>query len=440
MKINARKLSLRILDEIEQMHEFSHVVLSRTLNQYDIDSSDRRLTSQLVFGVLENKLLLDYYIRKLSAQRFSRIDRSVINILRMGFYQLKFMDKIPESAAVNESVKLAKSISAANGSFVNGILRNFIRIDKNVELPNRKQHPITYMSILYSFPEWLVELWIDQYGIVQAEKLMYSSNKTPKLSIRINTNKISIEEFKKELDQAGITYQSAALIEEGLLIEELNGYSVKQIPGFDNGEFAIQDISSMCVGKFAGVKEGDVILDVCAAPGGKATHFATLLNQTGKVIARDLHEKKLKLIEENAERLNVKNLVIEQFDATILDESLLEKVDIVLVDAPCSGLGIIRRKPDIKYNKTVESLNELIPIQNEILNVSSKYVKQGGTLMYSTCTLNIHENQEVVESFLSMNSDFELENIMDQKYLTLFPNVHQTDGFFIAKLKRKMTI
>lgn len=440
MKINARKLSLRILDEIEQMHEFSHVVVGNTLSQYDIEPPDRRLTTQLVFGVLENKLLLDYYIRKLSAQRFSRIDKSVVNILRMGFYQLQFMDRIPESAAVNESVKLAKSISQANGSFVNGILRNFIRNGKKVELPNRKQHPITYMSIMYSFPEWLVEFWIEQYGILFAEKLMYSSNKTPKLSLRINTSRVTIDDFKHSLIEAGVEFSTSELVEEGLLIETINGFSVRQLPGFEEGEFAIQDISSMCVGKLAGVKEGDHILDVCAAPGGKATHVATLLNQTGKVIARDLHIDKLGLIEENATRLKLTNLVVEQFDAMILDETIIDKMDIVLVDAPCSGLGIIRRKPDIKYNKTPESLNELIPIQNEILAVSSKYVKPGGTLMYSTCTLNSHENQEVVDNFLALNPEFELENILGQNYLTLFPSVNQTDGFFIAKLRRKMTL
>lgn len=439
MKINARKLSLRILDEIEQMHEFSHVVLGRTLNQYEIDSADRRLTSQLVFGVLENKLLLDYYIRKLSAQRFTRIDRSVVNILRMGFYQLKFMDKIPESAAVDESVKLAKSISQSNGSFVNGILRNFIRKGKNIELPNRKQHPITHLSIMYSFPEWLVAFWIEQYGIAFAEKLMFSSNKTPKLSIRVNTNSISVDAFKLTLDQVGIKYKESELIEEGLSIDDLNGYSVKEIPGFENGAFAIQDISSMCVGKYAGVKDGDVIIDVCAAPGGKTTHVAQLLNQTGQVIARDLHEEKLKLISENAQRLNLKNIKIEQFDAMLVDETLIEQADIVMVDAPCSGLGIIRRKPDIKYNKSLESLNELVPIQSEILSISSRYVKPGGTLLYSTCTLNVHENQEIVDSFLSDHPDFEIENISDQSYLTLFPSVHQTDGFFIAKMK-KMTL
>lgn len=434
MKINARKLALRILDEIDYTNDFSHLVVSKTFAKYEIESNDRRFISHIVFGVLENKYLLDYYIRKLSAQRFSRIHHSVINILRMGLYQLSFMTKIPDSAAVDECVKLAKNISVKDASFVNGILRNFIRSDKSIELPNRKQHLVTHMSIKYSFPEWLVQMWLDEYGVAFTEALLTHSNMTPQLSLRINDGLITRDAFMAQLVDMGITCKPSELVETGILISDLNHLSINELPGFNEGLFAIQDVSSMMVAEKAGIKENMTILDVCAAPGGKATHAAQLMKHTGRVIARDVQESKLDLIKENVLRLKLNNVEVELYDAMILDERLVGQADVVLVDAPCSGLGIIRRKPDIKYNKSKESLDALVEIQRQILETSAQYVKDHGVLMYSTCTLNKTENQGVVEWFLEKHTEFELEPVDSKPYITLFPNTNQTDGFFIAKL------
>jgi len=436
MKINARKLALRILDEIDQTHDFSHLVVNRMFQRYDIESADRRFVSHIVFGVLENKLLLDYYIRKLSAQRFSRIDPSIVNILRMGLYQLVYMTKVPDSAAVDESVKLSKGITAKDANFVNDILRTFLRSNKIIPLPDRNKHLVTYLGIKYSFPEWLVELWLSAYGEKTTENLLEASNKTPRLSLRVNTLQTDLATLQSKFDAVGIVSIPSELVPQGLIIESLNNLSMQQIPGYLEGDFMIQDISSMCVGHLSGVKDNQTVLDVCAAPGGKATHMAELMHNTGHIIARDNQEEKLEIIKENVERLKIKNVIVEPYDALVIDPSLIEKMDVVLVDAPCSGLGIIRRKPDIKYNKSLESLSELVEIQKGILKNAAEYVKVGGTLMYSTCTLNPAENQDIVNWFLKQDARFKVVPLSEVGYLTLFPSKQDTDGFFIAKLNK----
>ena len=436
MKINARKLALRILDEIDQTHDFSHLVVNRTFQRYDIESADRRFVSHIVFGVLENKLLLDYYIRKLSAQRFSRIDPSIVNILRMGLYQLVYMTKVPDSAAVDESVKLAKGITAKDSSFVNGILRTFLRSNKTIELPDRNKHLVTHLGIKYSFPEWLVEMWLKAYGEKTTEGLLEASNRTPQLTLRVNTLQTDLETLQTKLDAVGIVSKQSELVPIGLVIESLNNLAMQEIPGYSEGDFIIQDISSMCVAHLSGVKDDQTVLDVCAAPGGKTTHMAQLMHNSGRIIARDNQADKLETINENVTRLKIKNVIVEQYDALTLDESLINTIDVVLVDAPCSGLGIIRRKPDIKYNKTPEGLVGLSDIQKGILKNAAEYVKVGGTLIYSTCTLNPAENQDVVNWFLKQDTRFKVQPLSEVGYLTLFPNTHDTDGFFIAKLNK----
>ena len=439
MKINARKLALRILDEIDYSHDFSHIVINRTFSRYEVESADRRFVSQLVLGVLENRIKLDYYIRKLSEQRFSRIHHSIINILRLGLYQLEFLDKVPESAAVNESVKLAKTISERDSKFVNGILRNFVRSGKTLDLPDKKKHTVTHLSVKHSFPEWLIELWMKTYGNVFTESLIHASNLTPQLSLRVNIMKTTVESLTESFEKAGIKYKVSKLVPVGIVIEDMNHLSINQLPGYNEGHFIIQDISSMCVGYFSGAKAGQTVLDVCAAPGGKATHLAECVGVTGKVIARDNQPDKLEVIQANANRLGLDNIEVALFDAMIMDDSLVGKMDVVLVDAPCSGLGIIRRKPDIKYNRSVDDIKALEGIQEKILKVAAEYVADGGVLMYSTCTLNPAENQDIVGAFLNEDQRFELEPLSDEGYLTLFPNIHQTDGFFIAKLIKTKT-
>ena len=455
MKVNARKMALRILGQIDTDKSFSHIALNRYFEQYDIDSVDRRFISYLVLGILENKILLDFYIRKLSRLRFGKIHHEVVNILRMGLYQIEFMSKVPDSAAVDECVKLAKKISAEQGKYVNGVLRTFIRDRDKIEFPNAKRHPATYLSIVYSHPEWLVERWIEQYGQSFTETLLKANNKSPDLVVRVNPLKITKEALKTKLDEAGIVYEDSKYIKDAFVIKSLNELSIDSVPGFKEGYFQVQDESSMFVGILADVKENQVVLDVCSAPGGKSTHVAQLMKNTGTVYARDLHEHKLELINENVRRLGLENIKVQAHDAQLFDKTLEHMADVVLVDAPCSGFGIIRRKPDIKYNKTLEELTALSELQKKILSTASEYVKDQGTLLYSTCTLNTEENEAVVNWFLSHHPKFKLDVdqgirlssnnielltdkgaalVSNSEMLTLYPNQHGTDGFFIAKM------
>jgi 16S rRNA (cytosine967-C5)-methyltransferase len=441
MKINARKMALKILNRIEIEHVFSHHALNHFFDTYEVSGIDRRFISNLILGVLEHKMLIDFYIRKFSKVRFGKINHEVVNILRLGIYQIMFMDKVPESAAVNESVKLAKRISPAQGNYVNGVLRAFIRAYAEVPLPDERRHPDEYLSIKYSHPKWLVNLWLDAFGLSEAKALMAANNMTPMLSIRVNQLKTSRDAFLKVLAEAGIVAEASALVADGILIQSVNQLNITSLPGFKDGLFQIQDISSMLVGEIANAKPGDFVIDVCAAPGGKSCHTAERMNNRGRILSRDISEQKCQLVDENARRLGIKIIETAVFDAAHFDKSLRQTADIVLVDAPCSGLGIIRRKPDIKYNKTPEDLVALALLQKTILSIASEYVKIGGTLVYSTCTLNRAENDDQVADFLAHHEAFEqisLAGVMEgqSETITLMPNRHQTDGFFIAKMKR----
>lgn len=442
MKNNARRLALKILKQIEMENQFSHITIKEMLKSSEVTDIDRRFITNIVYGVLENKLLLDYYIRKLSTVRYGKINKEILNILRMGLYQIAFMSKVPDSAAVNESVKLAKKFSPQYSGFVNGILRSFIRLEGKIELPDRKKHLVAHLSISYSHPEWLVEKWLIEFGEEFTESLLKANNETPKLWLRVNTLKIQRKEFIDRLEAEGVKAIPSEWMEDAVMVENLNEHSIESLVGFNEGWFQVQDISSMCVSKISNVKAGDVVIDVCAAPGGKTTHMAQLMGNTGQIIARDMHPQKLKLIEESAHRLGINIIKTEVYDATHFDVSLKHVADIVLVDAPCSGLGIIRRKPDIKYNKSIEDLNSLTEIQYKILETASEYVKSSGTLIYSTCTINADENIKMVEKFLAHHGHFKLTKITDlpgvevNGTVMLFPNVNQTDGFFIAKMTK----
>lgn len=437
MKINARRMALKILNRIEIEHEFSHHALASFFQSYEVVAIDRRFISNIVLGVLEHKMLLDFYIRKFSKLRFGKINHEVVNILRIGMYQVLFMDKVPESAAVNESVKMAKRISGSQGNYVNGVLRSFVREYETIAFPDPIKHLDEYLSIKYSHPKWMINMWLEHYGRDFTEDLLKANNLIPPLSLRINTSKITREEYGELLRAKGVDFTLSELVSVGISVLNLNQLAVEDLPGYQEGWFQVQDISSMKVTEVSGVKEGDFVIDVCAAPGGKACHMAEILKGTGKVLARDLHEHKCEIVRENAKRMKLTNLVTETYDATHFDKTLKEKADVVLVDAPCSGLGIIRRKPDIKYNKQLEDLTSLEAIQTKILNVTSQYVKINGFLIYSTCTLNPLENEVQIRRFLKHNQQFELVNLSEtSEMLTLFPNVEGTDGFFIAKLKR----
>ena len=392
-------------------------------------------------------LQIDYIIEKFSSIKIKKLSPWIINILRLGIYQLLHTDKIPVSAACNTCVDLAKRYGhQASSRFVNAVLRNVAKNIDNLPYPD-KANVAESFSIKYSHPKWMVEKWISLFGIEFTEALLKSNNEVPDFTIRVNTIKTVRNELVEALHKEGIKTRKWKYVEEAVVLE--NPSSITRLKAFKNGLFQVQDESSMLASRVLDPQEGELVIDVCSAPGGKTTHMAQLMNNKGTIIARDVHPHKLKLIENTAARLGIDIIKTEIFDACQLDENLIGKADRVLVDAPCSGLGIIRRKPDIKYSKNLSEIDEIVNLQRKILSNAAQYIKVGGCLVYSTCTISPEENFENVSAFLEENNQFKLigfeellpENLKinssSEGYIQLYPNTNQTDGFFISKMIRE---
>jgi len=446
-----REMAVKILYDIDKNGAYSNISLSKHLDSGNFKDIDRAFITELVYGILKWKLTIDFIISSFSKIKPKKISPWILNILRIGVYQIIFTDKIPVSAACNESVKLAKRYGhAASSKYVNGVLRNIARNKGNIKYPDKKDDLSKFLSVNYSHPVWMVDEWLKRYGEIFTEELLKSNNQTPHFIIRTNTLKISKTDLKKRLEEEGFEVDYGQYIEEALIIK--NPKSLHEIDAFKKGYFQVQDESSMLVASILNPEPDDFVLDVCSAPGGKATHLAQLMDNRGKIIARDIHEHKIQLINQAAKRLGIDIIKTEIFDAVTFDEKLEEKADKVLVDAPCTGLGIIRRKPDIKWTRKKEDKNEIIKLQKKILSTSSKYVRKGGIIIYSTCTIEPEENEYIIEEFLKNNQDFSLEdawvnlpeNLKDltgnfnerKEYIQLYTNKHGVDGFFIAKLKK----
>ncbi len=444
---NSREITMEILIDIHKNGAYSNKAIERHLNK-SMSSQDENLIRELVYGVLENKIYIDYIISKASKIRIKKIHFQIIEILRTGIYQIVFMDRIPHSAAVNEAVNLAKKYGHKGTiGYVNGILRAIVR-DKETFTKIDNKDRVKYLSTKYSYQEYMVKRWIKEFGEEFTENLCKSNNEKPLLNIRVNTIKITKEKLQKRLENMGLDIIEAKYAKDCLIVK--NPFRITETQEFKKGLFTIQDQSSILVGQITNPKENSLILDLCAAPGGKSTHLAQLMNNTGKIISRDIYDHKISLIQENIKRLGVKNIETEIANALELDENLVNKVDYCLVDAPCSGLGLIRRKPEIKINRNEEDIYTLVKLQKEIINIAKEYVKVGGILIYSTCTIEPEENILLIQGFLKENTNFKLiniENELDYKekldtlkdgYIQLFPNIHNTDGFFIAKMIREL--
>jgi len=444
-QVNARRVALDVLNAIEQEEAYSNLALQEALRKNPMKKEDKRLVSKLVYGVIENRMRLDYCIKQYSKTKLKKIQLSVLNLLRMAVYQIDFMERIPNSAAVNESVNITKKVNFKSTGFVNGILRAYLR-NGGCKIDPKSMDKVMYLSIQYSHPQWLVERYIKQFGYDATKAILIADNEPPELSIRINPLKSNRQKIEKELIQNGLEIAVNPLLEEGLIIERLGDQSIEVLEAFKNGGFSVQDTSSMLVGYVVGPKEGELVIDVCAAPGGKTTHMAELMGDKGQVVAFDIHNHKIDLINSYAHRLNLQSIKAKSWDATKVLEEYIEQADKVLVDAPCSGLGIIRRKPEIRYNKSVEDIHQLKEIQLEIMKTSAKYVKKNGQLIYSTCTIDKEENIDNIKRFLELHPNFILEDINSdlpealrskEKFLQLLPGDHGLDGFFIARLKRE---
>ena len=380
-------------------------------------------------------------IDKLSKVKTNKMEIYVKTLLRMGVYQIMFLNSISDYAAVNETVNLAKKKNSKVSGFINGILRNVIRQKEEIGKVKTKDD-IEYLAIKYSYDKWMIKNWMAHFGKEFTEELVEANNERPNIYLRTNTLKITRGELIEKLAEQNIKAEKVNVVEEAIKVEHLKDIENNKL--YKEGLFTVQDISSMLVGKVMNPKENSLILDVCSAPGGKTTHMATLMNNTGQVVSRDIYDHKLKLIKASANRLGLTNIDAQEFDGMKLDRESIAKFDYVLADVPCSGLGIIRRKPEIKY-KEKEEFRELPPIQKKILENAAKYVKVGGTLIYSTCTIQDNENINVVNEFLQKHKNFELAPIkevnvdlenQEKGYMKIYPNVHNMDGFFISKLVR----
>ncbi|MGL5347368.1 MAG: 16S rRNA (cytosine(967)-C(5))-methyltransferase RsmB [Peptostreptococcaceae bacterium] len=439
--MKAREIAFKVLCDIEENSNYSNIAINKHFKKYEMTNQDRGLATEIIYGVVENKYYLDYIIDKLSKIKTQKLSTCVKILLRMGIYQIAFLDSISEYAAVNETVNLVKKYDNRSAGFVNAILRNILRSKEEV-LKVEVDSKIMYLSTKYSYSPWMIKNWILKFGEEFTEDLLEANNEKPNLYLRVNTLKTTKEELIEKLKDQDIKAHIVPGIDEAIRVENLKDIENNEL--FKNGLFTVQDISSMLIGKVINPKESSLILDVCSAPGGKTTHLATLMNNTGKVVARDVFEHKLNLIQNTVDRLGLTNVEVENFDASQIDENSIDKFDYVLADVPCSGLGIIRRKPEIKY-KTKAELKDLPTIQKQILETASKYVKVNGVLVYSTCTIQDNENIEVINEFLKENDNFELvpiDNINvdldneDKGYLKIYPNIHGMDGFFISKLRR----
>lgn len=407
---------------IDRDGQYSHLVLRDVLDKYQyLSKQERAFLTRLTEGTVERMLTLDYVIDQFSKTKVKKMKPLIRELMRLSVYQIMYMDGVPDAAVCNEAVKLARKrgFSGLSG-FVNGVLRSVARGWKNVTFQNE--------SVRYSVPEWIIDGWNADYGRDVTEKMLEAFMQPAKITVRTNTQKCTPQELKDRLSQEGVTVEAIEGISYAFA---LSGFDyLAGLGSFQDGWFYVQDISSMTVAHAADPKKGDYIIDVCAAPGGKSSHLAELLDGSGMVEARDLTEYKVGLIEENILRHDLHNMKAVQQDATLFDETSVEKADILICDLPCSGLGVIGRKSDIRYKMTAEKAHDLAVLQQEMLDTVWKYVKRGGKLIYSTCTIHKEENEDNVAAFLQKHPQFTL---VEQRQI--FP-MEGSDGFFVAKMIR----
>lgn len=448
---SARDGALRLLLMVERLDTYANLALQKVPTT-GLSTADMAFLTELVYGALRHQGTLDWVINQYSNMPVDRMHDVVRNILRLGTYQLLFMDKVPDSAAVNTAVELTRAwkLKGLSG-FVNGVLRTIARRRENIAYPDLLTDPVRHISYKHSHPQWLVRRWLTRFGTDETIALCTANNETPPMSVRCNTLKISVEQLRCEFNKAGLSASSSLLVPDGLQVERMN--RITAMPAFQSGLFVVQDESSMLVSHVLGPKPGAVVVDSCAGPGGKATHLAQLMENRGRLWAFDIHEHRLQLIKATAGRLGIDIIETCPGDATNLPEQLYETADYLLIDAPCSGLGVIRRRPDLRWKVREADLDRHARQQLALLNGSIACLKKGCSLIYSTCSTEPEENIGVIRSFLKTHSEFELSDITDllpftleseedrleagQGYLQLLPQRYNTDGFFLAYLRKK---
>ena len=441
----AREIALKILYKIDKEDAFSNIVLDEKINENRKKLNDRDigLISEIVYGVVTWRLTLDEIIKKYSNIKLKKISVWILNILRIGIYQIIFLDKIPKSAAVNESVNLAKRYGhKSSANFVNAILRKVEKKDYNelFEIEN----DIERISKTTSMPSWIIEELLKEKTIEEVEKICKASNERPNISIRVNKLKITKEKLKEELNKNNIQFEDG-ILDDFLIIKKIK--NIENLDLFKKGFFTIEDEGAGLIPIILNPKQNEIILDACSAPGGKTTYMAEIMHNKGKIEAWDIYEHRLKLVKQNAKRLGINIIETKVNDATKYNEKYKEKFDKILLDVPCLGIGVLKRKPDIKWKRKKEDIKEIQKIQFEILNNCSKYLKKGGEIVYSTCSILKQENEEIINKFIKNNELFVVKNIdLDEKkylkkiskldnYLQIYQN-KKTDGFFICKIQK----
>ena len=429
--VNDRELILEILLAVTRDGEYSHIALRNVLENYQyLDKSERAFITRVTEGTLERMIELDYIINQFSKTKVNKMKPVIRTIIRSAVYQLKYMDSVPDSAVCNEAVKLAgkRGFSGLKG-FVNGVLRNISRNLDNVKYPD-KSDTVKWLSVMYSMPEWIITEWLKNYDREMVEKMLQAFLAERPTTIRCNLSQISREELAEELKKEGVKVSRCDTVDSALFI---SGYDyLGALESFRTGHFQVQDISSMEVAEWADPKEDEYIIDVCAAPGGKSLHLADKLAGKGHVEARDLTPYKVDLIRDNIARMGIDNIEAVCQDAMVYDEASEKKADILIADLPCSGLGVLGKKTDLKYKMNPDTQEELVHLQRKILSVVHRYVKSGGKLLYSTCTIHRAENQENAAWFAEQYPEFEL--VRERQFL---PGVDDSDGFYIAEFVRK---
>jgi len=417
---NEREVAVNILLEIEKERGYSGIVLSRNLNRKGtFDARSRGFITEVVLGCMRNLIFIDFIIDKFSKIHVAKMEPFIRHLLRVSVYQIKFMDRIPISAAVNEAVKLAKHRSFAGlVGFVNAVLRNIARAD--TPLPDKATDLHKYLSIKYSFPLWIVEYYLDRFGIETAEKICKAAVLSPSVQICINTTRTSRDELLNSIEAEPLGGNGAQLLKSS---------DITKLKEFQDGFFHVMGENSMKAVETLDPQPGEVVMDLCAAPGGKSFYCSYLMKNNGTIHVWDIHPHKIDLINDSAKRLGAGIVVTKATDARLLKKEFISKADRVLIDAPCTGLGVVCRKPDIKYYRTKKDIHQLAILQREILNVGWQYVKPSGILVYSTCTLTHAENEKNTAWFLK-NFPFELES-----ETLLLPD--RSDGFYVARFKKR---
>ena len=458
-KVNSRELIVTMLMSINAGEEYSHILIKNVLDKYDyLEGKEKAFIKNVTEGSMERRIELDYIIDSFSKTPVKKMKPFIRELMRMSVYQLMFLDKVPASAVINEAVKLAKKKGFMGLSgFVNGVLRGIERGKNDIKFPLKDKEPLKARSIEYSMPEWIIEELDSYIGKEKTDKVLAAFLSPRPVVIRFSNalSQNEIEAHLQKMEEAGAKVNKQAYGDR--IYTVTHGGSIARLSGFSDGAFVVQDVSSQIAVMAAGIKEGDTVIDVCAAPGGKSIFAAELAGKTGQVIARDLTTYKTSLINENASRMKLGNVSVEEWDATRLDESKIGKADVVIADLPCMGFGVIGRKRDIKYKVTKEQLNEVTALQRNILDVVSKYVKPGGVLMFSTCSISAKENKDNAD-YIEGNLGFKGEDItpfineallkdieadgglddLRRGRLQLLPGIFDSDGFFLTRWKKQI--